>query len=119
MIHYIPYADFLRLLTDTTEFSDLDSYIAEYGGSVPLDDARQVVRMLEAIWAMGHDGLTIKSIAAIRERSARSLSRDYGLPTRTLEDWSANRRTPPAWQLPLVAYAVLSDHLSDQMKKKP
>lgn len=41
-----------------------------------------------------------------------SLSRDYGLPTRTLEDWSANRRTPPAWQLPLVAYAVLSDYLA-------
>lgn len=114
MNHYIPYADFLRLLTDTTEFSDLDSYIAECGGSIPLDDVQQVIRLLEAIWAMGHGGLTIKSIAATCERSVRSLSRDYGLPTRTLEAWSANDRTPPAWQLPLIAYAALSDHLADE-----
>lgn len=109
----IPYADFYRLLIDTTECTDFESYIAECGGSVPLDDVQQVLRLLETIWAMGHEGLTIKRIAAVRGRSARSLSRDYGLPTRTLEDWAAGRRTPPTWQLPLIAYAVLSDSLKD------
>lgn len=113
MNHYIPYADFLRLLTDTTEFSDLDSYIAECGGSVPLDDVRQVVRLLKAIWAMGHDGLTIKSIAATCERSVRSFNRDYGIPVRTLEDWSANVRANAAYLLPIIAYAVLSDYLAE------
>lgn len=106
----IPYQDFVRLLTDTTEFNTLDAYIAECGGSVPLDDVSAVIAMLKIIWAMAHDGLTIKSIAAACDRSVRSIAIQYGLPTRTLENWSEGRRTPPEWQLPLIAYAVLSDY---------
>lgn len=110
----VSYSAFCELLSHTTDCPNLDAYIAECGGSVPLNDVQQTLRLLETIWAMAHEGLTIKSIAAACGRSVRSLSRDYGLPTRTLEAWAANDRTPPAWQLPLIAYAVLSDHLTDE-----
>lgn len=109
----IPYSDFRRLLMDAAECADFDQYVAEVGGSVPLDDVPQVLKLLQNLWDMAHDGLTIKSIATTCERSVRSIAVDYGLPTRTVESWAMGERTPPTWQLPLIAYAVLSDCLPD------
>lgn len=109
----IPYQDFLRLLTDVTECNDLDSYIAEVGGSVPLDDVTTVIGLLTDIWELGKGGLTVSKIAAVSETSLRHLAMTYGLPYRTVQDWAAGARTPPEWQLPLIAYAVLSDYMGE------
>ena len=108
----IPYQDFRRLLTDTTECKDLETYIAEVGGSVPLDDVGKVVKLLTIIWDMGHAGLTIRSLSAACDISVRRIALQYGLPTRTVENWSSGDRTPPSWQLPLIAYAVTSDYMT-------
>ena len=105
----IPYTDFRRLLMDVSECSDLDAYIAEVGGSVPLDGVDEVIRLLTALWEMAHDGLTIKSISATCDISVRQIAMRYGMPTRTVENWSSGTTEPPVWQLPLIAYAVLSD----------
>lgn len=110
----ITYTDFRRLLTDATECQDRDSYIAEVGGSVSLRDVTEVMRILDAIWTMGHDGLTIKSVSEACEISMRQIAIKYGLPTRTVESWSSGERKPPKWQLPLIAYAVLSDAFADK-----
>lgn len=109
----ISYQDFLRLLTDVSECNDLDSYIAEVGGSVPLDDVDEALKMLTMIWHMGHTGLTIKSLSAACDVSVRGIALQYGLPTRTVENWASGDRTPPEWQLPLIAYAVMSDSIKD------
>ena len=109
----IPYQDFLRLLTEATECKDLDAYIAEVGGSVPLDDVGKVVKLLTMIWDVGHAGLTIKSLSAACDISVRRIALQYGLPTRTVENWASGDRTPPEWQLPLIAYAVLSDSIGN------
>lgn len=109
----IPYQDFKRLLADVSECCDLDAYIAEVGGSVPLDDVTEVINILTTIWSLGNGQLTIGSIAAIAGTSLRQLALTYGLPYRTVQDWSAGARKPPEWQLPLIAYAVLSDHMSE------
>lgn len=105
----IPYTDFRRLLTDVSECPDLDAYIAEVGGSVPLDDVTDVIQLLTTIWTMGREGLTIKSIAAACDISVRQIALKYGLPTRTVENWSSGKTAPPPWQLPLIACVVLSD----------
>ena len=108
----IPYQDFRRLLTDTTECKDLETYIAEVGGSVPLDDVGKVVKLLTIIWDMGHAGLTIRSLSAACDISVRRIALQYGLATRTVENWSSGDRTPPSWHLPLIAYAVTSDYMT-------
>lgn len=112
----IPFADFHRLLGDVSECTDVEQYIAECSGSVPLDDAGEVLRLLRAVWAMADGGLTVKKIAAACGRSVRSLSRGYDIPERTLEDWSRGAIAPRAWTLPLVAYAVLTDHLAESVE---
>lgn len=108
----IPYTDFKRLLTDTSECIDLDAYIAECGGSVPMDNADDVIDLMTTIWKIGHNGLTIKSIAYACDISVRQIALQYGLPTRTVENWSSNTTKPPEWQLPLLAYAVISDYIN-------
>ena len=106
----IPYTDFCRLLTDVSEFRDLDNYIAEVGGSVPLEDVNDIIKVLTILWEMGRPGLTIKSISAACDIPVRQIALQYGLPTRTVENWAGSKTTPPVWQLPLIAYAVMSDY---------
>ena len=101
----ICYNDFIRLLLAAPECDDLDIYLSEVGGSVPM----VALPLLEKIYAAAHDGLTIRSIANAAGLSLRKMAMVYGLPLRTVQDWAAGVRNPPAWQLPLIAYAVLSD----------
>lgn len=109
----IPYTDFCRLLIDVSECKDIYSYIEEVGGSVPLDNVDDVIQLLTKIWEIGKGGLTVKSIASAVDISMRQLAMTYGLPYRTVQDWAAGARKPPEWQLPLIAYAVLSDRIGD------
>ena len=108
-MNMIPYSDFRRLLIDVSECKDLDEYIAEVGGSVPLDDADKIIHLLGALWDMAHDGLTIKSIASVCDTSVRQIGIRYGIHRRTLGNWATGESDPPTWQLPLIAYAALSD----------
>lgn len=104
----ITYARFQALLLDVLDCSSLEEYIAECGGSVPLDDADAVIRTLTCLWSMTRDGLTIKSIASACGLSVRQLALAIDLPLRTAENWASGVRNPPAWQLPLIAYAAMS-----------
>lgn len=109
----IPYTDFRRLLTDVSECHDLEAYIAEVGGSVHLEDVEDTIRLLTVLWEMCHAGLTIKSIASACDISVRQIALRYGLPTRTVENWAGGKTEPPVWQLPLIAYAVVSDYIAE------
>ena len=104
----ISYSHFLRLLSDVTECATLDEYIAECGGSVPLDDVNQVIDLLGLIYEIGCD-LSIKTIAASCGISVRRLAMSYGIPTRTVENWAYGSARPPLCYLPLIAYAAISD----------
>lgn len=109
----ITYPRFQALLADVPDCSSLEQYIAECGGAVPADSAEEVIRILTAIWTMSHDGLTIRSIAAACEMPVRRLALTLDIPVRTVEDWSSGVRNPSPWQLPLIAYAVLSDYMGE------
>lgn len=109
----ITYPRFQALLLDVPDCASLEEYIAECGGSVPADSAEEAICLLTAIWAMSHNGLCIKSIAAACELPVRRLAITLDIPVRTVEDWSSGVRNPSPWQLPLIAYAVLSDYMGD------
>lgn len=107
----IPYSDFVRLINDVSECGTPEDYIAEVGGSVPIDDPDEVIRFLTVMWEMAHDGLTIKSIAATCDTSVRQIGIQMGMPRRTVGNWSAGTAAPPAWLLPLIAYAAASIYI--------
>ena len=105
----ITYTDFRRLLLAAPECDGLDLYLAEMGGSVPVE----ALPLLERVYTAARDGLTIRTIADAAGLSLRKLAITYGLPLRTVQDWAAGVRNPPEWQLPLIAYSVLSDVTND------
>lgn len=107
----IRFERFYCLLADARECRDFDEFCRECGSTTGVEDVPQALRLLRAAWTMGHEGLTIRKIAEACDISMRRLAMIYGLPTRTVENWAAEVRRPPEWQLPLIAYAALSDHL--------
>lgn len=101
----ITYTDFRRLILAAPECDSLELYLAEEGGSVE----PEYVTLLGRCYTAAHDGLTIRTIADAAGLSLRKLAMTYGLPVRTVQDWAAGVRKPPEWQLPIIAYAVLTD----------
>lgn len=109
----ITYSDFHRLLTDSTECATFDEFVAECGGSVPLTNLGTTLLLLKAIYDIGHDGLTVRKLCKVCLPSRRQLAMRYGIPIRSVENWAAGLNSMPAWQLPMLAYAVVSDYIGD------
>ena len=63
---------------------------------------------------MSENARTIKDICKAYGLSQAELSRKYGIPIRTVEDWHAGRRTPPAYVV-----NMLSDLLDYEREKNP
>lgn len=106
------YQDFRRICMDATECADLETYIAEVGGSLPetvRDDA--IIPLLSDLYAFAHNP-TARCLRDMVGLSQAAFARDYKLPQRTLENWESkgdNARTAPGYVLDLLAYAVICD----------
>lgn len=96
------YQEFNALVDDSRDKS-MNDFVAD-NGCYPVQE-------LVAIWTMGHDGLTIKSLATAFQRSARNIGMTYGIIERTIMSWSAGNSKPKEWQMKMLAYALLSDSL--------
>lgn len=46
--------------------------------------------------------MTIKEIAAAAGMSCRKLAERFGIPYRTMEDWSAGKRLPPDYVINMM-----------------
>lgn len=90
-------------LVDDSHGKSMNDFVAD-NGCYPVQE-------LVAIWTMGHDGLTIKSLASAFQRSARNIGMTYGIIERTIMSWSAGNSKPKEWQMKMLAYALLSDSL--------
>lgn len=104
----ITYQNFHALVIDAAECSTEEQYIAEAGSSVYADlDADEILSMLHRIWIYHTGGL-----GALRKElglSRISLSREYGIPIRTLENWDAGVAVPQKYVSDPIAYALLAD----------
>lgn len=107
-IAMIGYTMFLRLLEQADDCETLDAFIADFGGAVGMGDESAVVQLMTMIWAI-RGGMTIKAIAQEAGTSVRRFGMTYGIPVRTLENWSSGVNRPSEWLLPLIAYAVIAD----------
>lgn len=55
--------------------------------------------------------MTIKELRALTGLSQKTFSDKYGIPKRTVEDWEAERRTPPEYVILLLERAVKEDYI--------
>lgn len=109
----MPYNDFrsiwLSALDYAEEQRDLyhsgrgwQTWMEEYG-----EDTKAIVDALDTIYAMAHGGC--KAIRAVAGLSRKAFCESYSLPIRTVEDWEADRREPPAHTLMMLAFCIFSD----------
>ncbi len=107
------YQEFCWLLLGTAGCKDFDEYVAECGGSVPLDDVGAVQRVLRYIW----DYSQAPEVATVWRASGmlqKDFVQEYNIPSRSYESWAssaASSRRPPEYTVRLLAFAVLSDIL--------
>ena len=106
----------MRLLLAASEFDTVEGYIADVGGSVPVnvpDD--KAVPLLEDCYTFGSDQ-SIVNLRKMTGLSRAAFARTYGIPLRSLENWetgaSLNARSAPSYVVNLLAYAVVMDRLN-------
>lgn len=107
------YQIFYRLLVDARDCTDFDEYVAECGGSVPLDDVDDVLSVLRYIWDYSQ-APEVRTIWRASGLSQNAFKAEYNIPSRSFESWasdSASSRRPPEYTVRLLAFAVLSDIL--------
>lgn len=105
----ISFHDFRRLWIDAQEIPDLDRYVAEVGGSVPLDDLGQVTRLLALIHGTATGAAS--DIRRIAGHTQVDMAREYGIPASTVNKWDMGSSSPQPWTRVMIAYAVVSDLL--------
>lgn len=54
------------------------------------------------VYGTASDSMTVKDIAAAAGMSCRKLAERFGIPYRTMEDWSSGKRVPPDYLLAMM-----------------
>lgn len=93
--------------------TDFDQFVAECGSSMPAEyfaEGVDIVSAMQQIWDLSYD-FTFRRLHDIHGDSLQTISREYDIPLRTLEEWNAGRRTPPEYVLELLCADVLSNRI--------
>ena len=98
------FEDFRRLRLAANDCSSAQQLIDEDGGSVDCSDINLLIRQFAAIYSCK----TAKDIRALTGLSQAKFSQEYGVSRRTIEDWDAGKRNPPAYVLDMMLFAVIS-----------
>ena len=97
-----------RLLLAAQECDDLDTYLAEIGGSLPaVYYPYGAVRLLGDLWLLSRD-FTFRSIRKLSGLTQRAFAQTYGIPQRTVENWDEGQREPPVYLLELILSDILT-----------
>lgn len=102
---------FHRLRLDALDCTDFDAFVAEVGGSLPssyYDDDQSAIDLLVKVWALRD--LSIKVICKLKHMTLKELSHEYGIPLRTVENWSAGAAEPTAYILELIATDAINSY---------
>lgn len=102
------------LLLGAQDCADLDTYIAECGGSVPPEyigddgDASAAIELLTVLWQF-RDGIRFRQLRDFSGMYIAEFSRHYaGMPQRSIEDWNAGKHEPPQYLLELLLADILN-----------
>lgn len=108
------YNVFRQLLSEANEYNDFDLYIAERGWQEWMaeyadDDGNgyNILHILETIYSLKDN--PIKKLLSITGLSQQRFATAYGIPTRSIENWSGQQRTAPQYVTTMLSYCVMSD----------
>lgn len=103
------YTQFHEIVLSLPDCADLDHFIAERGWQEWMETypADRIIEILTAVWGMRDN--PIKGIKQAAKHTNDSLSRAYGIPRRTVEDWARGARECPEYTSAMLAYCVFAD----------
>ena len=103
------YSQFREITLSLDDCTNLDQFIAERGCQEWMDDydTDRIVEILTSVWCLKDN--PIKWIKQAAKHTNQSLSQTYGIPVRTVEDWSRNARACPIYTWTMLAYCVFAD----------
>lgn len=107
------YREYLTLIGLCAEVGK-EQALAEYGFPAECEfTAESLVTAFDIMGAVAHNS-TAKLLAAVNYTAYR-LGKEYSIPDRTICDWQSNKRTPPAYVLQLIGYALISELPKDDI----
>ena len=93
--------------------TDFEQFVAECGGSMPEEyfaEGVDIVSAMQQIWDLAFN-FTFRRLKCIHGGSLRSISQEYGIPLRSLEDWNSGKSSPPEYVLEFLAADVLANRI--------
>lgn len=103
------YKQFYSIVITLYDCTDLDHFVAENGGKDWTEPytAEQTIAILTAIWELKDNH--IKGIKQAAHLTNRSMSEQYDISRRSIEDWCCGKRKCPAYTWMMMAYCVFTD----------
>lgn len=108
------YKTFRQVLSEANEYNDVDMYIAERGWQEWMDEyadddgsGNNILRILATIYSLKDN--PIKKLLSITGLSQQRFATVYGIPARSVENWSGQQRTAPQYVTAMLSYCVMSD----------
>lgn len=103
------YKQFYGIVITLDDCTDIDHFVAEQGGKDWTEPytAEQTVAILSAIWELKDN--PVKGIRMATHTTNKAISETYGIPIRSVNNWSAKIRECPAYTWMMLAYCVYTD----------
>ncbi len=85
-------------LSEALNYQEEDAFVSDMAlSSTWGEDDPPPLEALRCLWKAAHRN--VRAIAKDGGISMRALAERFGVPYRTVEDWAAGKRTPPAYVL--------------------
>lgn len=102
------YTDYTTYITEAKECASAAELLAQYG--YPADSPYtpdQLTHIFDVIYAVSRNDLS--ALRDLCGGNMSAMSRKYGIPLRTLQDWIRGARRTPDYVTALIGYAEISE----------
>lgn len=99
------YQTFKDLYDEALTYTNIDEYVLHHDWADWMDDypENEAGLVLQRIYRIAHAPLS-----ETRGMTQAEFSRLFEIPVRTVQDWDAGRRNPPAYVRQLICYALVN-----------
>lgn len=103
------YQEFYSLYSSAADSKNFESFVAEEGLPPCFADYpdEKILPIFKAVWELR--GNPIKGIKKVCGITNQYISGKYHIPIRSVDNWSADIRTPPEYTAIMLAYCAFTD----------
>lgn len=108
------YRDFRNIYLSLDDCDSEEMFIAERGWQDWMkeyaddESGGNITNILHNVWCM--KGNIVKGLKSVFGLTQRKISEEYGIPIRTIEQWSSGLKKIPLGKACMLAYCVFTDH---------